>query len=259
MTKWSDEQILAYLDGVLDLEQGRALYAERRTNRELDAYISAMEVDTDEIARAGDELLADAPQFAFENADHAYRSASTETVQQSDIWRYGAMAAGFAIVFAAGFLTSRLLPADNPPPAKWVQAVAEYQMLYTGQTLALVEKTADQRAREVAMIGRKIDIVLAASDLDVDGLAFKRGQLLTFKNKQLAQFAFVDKSGTPVAFCIIRRAKKQHTPLADRKLVAGMNATVWDDRHYGYVVIGKVPPGTIREYATALHKKMAAL
>lgn len=251
--KWSDEQILAYLDGVLDLEEGRALYLDRQNDPQLDAYIAAMEIDREEISSAGEQLLAGAPQFAFEKAKQ------TDSQAGQNLWRYGSMAAGFALVFAAGFLTSKLLPADNPPPAKWVQAVAEYQMLYTGETLDLVEKTTDQRAREVAQIGRKIDLVLAASDLKVDGLNFKRGQLLTFKKMQLVQFAFVDKSGVPVAFCIIRRNKKQHKSLADKKLVAGMNATVWSQGNYGFVVIGKIAPNKIHDYAQVLHKKMVSL
>lgn len=253
MVKWSDEQILAYLDGVLDLEEGRALYLDRQNDPQLDAYITSMEADTGAIGDTGRELLADPPQFAFE------RKGGGGVPAKANWIRYGAMAASLAVVFGAGYLTSKFVSGENRSPSKWVQAVAEYQTLYTGETLELVEKTDDQRAREVARIGRKIDLVLARTDLEVDGLQFKRSQLLTFKNQQLVQFAFVDKAGIPIAFCIIKRATKIDKPPADKRLVAGMNATVWAKGNYGFVVIGKAPGSEIKQYANVLQKKMLSL
>ena len=214
MTQWSDEHIIAYLDGKLDMEQGKALHHDRQHNRELDAYIRSMEIDTDELSAVRDEMLPDTPQFAFQNTDNkasdetsdetSDKAGKKEAIGMPDR-RQMAMAASVLAVFGLGFLTSRFLPADNLPPANWVQAVAEYQMLYSGETLALLEKNADQQGREVAEIGRKLDLILARSDLNIDGLTFKRGQLLNYKNKPLVQFAYLDGSDTPIAFCIIDR------------------------------------------------------
>ena len=252
MTQWSDEHIIAYLDGKLDMEQGRALHRDRQNDRELDAYIRSMELDTGELAAARDVMLPDAPQFEFEQETKGARDAMP-------MWRQTAMAASILAVFGLGFLTSRFLPAENPPPANWLQAVAEYQMLYSGQTLVLIEKNADQQGREVAQIGRKLDLILARSDLNVDGLTFRRGQLLNYKNKPLVQFAYLDGSNTPIAFCIIKRGEKPEQDLTNKTMVAGQNAVTWSKGQYGFVVIGKADPATLEKYARQLKAKMASI
>jgi anti-sigma factor RsiW len=245
MTRWSDEHIIAYLDGKLDMEQGQALHRARQHDPELDAYIISMELDTRELAQAVDDLPAPAPEFDFEKKKTAMA-----------MWKQSAIAASFVGVFALGFVASRFVPTDNPPPSNWLQAVAEYQMLYSGKTLLLLEKTDDQRSREVAEIGRKLDLILARSDIDVKGLQFKRGQLLNFKNKPLVQFAYLDSDGTPIAFCIIKRGEKPDAPIATKKLLAGQNAAVWSKGKYGFVVIGKKDQKTITEIAEKLKTKM---
>lgn len=248
MTHWSDEHIIAYLDGKLDMETGQALHRDRQHDPELDSYIRSMEIDTAELTNAGGDDLSGAPAFSFEQKPVGFSG-----------WRQAAMAASVVAVFGLGFLTSKFLPADNPPPQTWLQAVAEYQMLYTADTLNLQEKTADQLGREVAEIGRKMQIILARSDLNVDGLQYKRGQLLSFKNKPLVQFAFIDDNNTPIAFCIIKRGEKPEQELTNKTLLAGLNAVTWSKGQYGFVVIGKSDPAKINQYAMQLQKRMASL
>ncbi len=246
--RWSDEHIIAYLDGKLDMEQGQALHQDRQHDRELDAYIRSMEIDTSELSVARDDLLPDAPQFDFE-----------KKTSGMPVWRQTAMAASVLAVFGLGFLTSRFLPAENQPPANWLQAVAEYQMLYSGETLVLLEKNPDQLGREVAEIGRKMDLILARSDLNVEGLTFKRGQLLNYKNKPLVQFAYLDGSNTPIAFCIIKRGTKPEQDLTNKAMLAGQNAVTWSKGQYGFVVIGKTDPATLEKYAKQLKARMASI
>ena len=256
MTHWSDEQIIAYLDGKLDMEQGKALHRDRQLDAELDAYITSMEIDTAALASAANDLPQDAPQFDFEKSTP---QSAPQGDQKKPIWRQAAMAASILAVFGAGFLTANLLPRNNPPPSGWVQAVAEYQMLYSGETLKLIQKTDDESAREVAEIGRKLDIILASSDLQIDGLKLRRGQLLNFKNKPLVQFAYLDKNGTPIAFCIIKRGEKPDQPMKAQSLIAGQNAVVWGRGKFGFVVIGKAKPSVISEYAEKLKTRMTSL
>ena len=249
MNQWSKEQIIAYLDGNLDMAQGQALHRDRRFDDDLDAYITSLEFGTQQLSDQKHEMaLADAPQFAFEKAKI-----------KTPVWKKSVIAASVLAVFGAGFLTSKFLPQANPPPTSWVQAVAEYQMLYSGETLKLLKKSDDQAAQEVAEIGRKLDIILTHGDLKLDGLKLRRSQLLNFQNKQLAQFAFLDANDTPIAFCIIKRANKPDQAIKARRLIAGQNAAVWAVGKFGFVVIGKVAPDIINQYAEKLKTKMASL
>lgn len=244
MTQWSNEHIIAYLDGTLDLVRGRALHRDRQMDPELDAYIRSMEVEMTRIAQDAEQMLADPPAFTFKKPDTG-----------GGFMRPMAIAASIATVFAGGFVSAWLLRGDGGPPTKWVEAVAEYQMLYSGDTLTLLEKTEDQRAREVAAIGRKLDIILAHSDLQVEGLTLQRSQYLTFKGQPLVQFAYLDANKNPVAFCIIKRKAKKDQPPTSRK-VHGQPAIIWSKGNYGYVVIGKSPPATVKEAAEKLKARL---
>jgi len=252
MTYWTDDHIIAYLDGELDLRQGQALHRDRQRDKELDDYIRSMEIDTAKLAEVNDEFPPRVPEFAFE-----------KNANQTPRWKQAAMAAGVLAVFGIGFLTSRFLPADNPPPTSWLQAAAEYQMLYSGETLDLLEKSDDQRSLEVAKIGRKLDIILARSDIDVEGLSYKRAQLLTFKNQPLVQFSYLDDKNTPIAFCIFRhrkgQGKKPDKELANVNLVAGQKAVTWSKGEFRFVVIGKVQVDDLNRYARHLQKRMSNL
>jgi len=264
MTQWNDEQIIAYLDGKLDMEQGQELHREREQNPALDAYVQSMEIDIGELSQAVNDVVPGAPAFNFDNPPRRSNMISKSKRAalprwSNPAWKQVAMAASVLAVFGLGFITSKLLPSENPPPAGWVQAVAEYQMLYSGQTLVLLEKTDDQRSREVAEIGRKMDIILARNDLEIEGLTYKRGQLLTFKNKPLVQFAYLDGSNIPIAFCIIKRGAKPDQPLKSKKMIAGQNAVVWATGNYGYVVIGKSEPKVIEKYARQLKARLESI
>ena len=248
MTRWTEQQIIAYLDGKLDMEEGRALHRDRQTDYELDAFIRSMDIDTAELAAALNEPATDAPQFDFE-----------KPAAKMPMWKQSAIAASIALVFALGFLTSRFLPSANPPPGNWLQAVAEYQMLYSGQTLVLLEKTEDQRNREVANVARKLDISLKPENLKIDGLTYKRSQMLNYKNMPLVQFAWLDDNGNPIALCIIKRGKDKNEPISDKKFVAGQNGSVWYSGKYGYVVIGKADKGKIRDIANKLKARLTSL
>jgi hypothetical protein len=67
-------------------------------------------------------------------------------------------------------------------------------------------------------------------------LAFKRAQLLEFDKRPLAQFAYLDPAGVPVAFCATRTSE------ADSPIRAGscrgLAAAFWSMNDYGFIVIG---------------------
>lgn len=264
MKRWSDEQIVAYLDGKLDMAEGQALHRDRQQDAALDAYVRSMEIDVHELASAADEMLHNAPELPPLPSAHRAESnlSAVPGFAGSGKWRTAAIAASLIAVFVAGFLTSNLLSPGDKPPQNWVQAVAEYQMLYTGQTLLLIKKSPDEAAREVADIGRKMGLILARSDVDLDGLELKRSQLLKFKNKPLVQFAYLDKSGVPISFCIIKKAGKtdkvgsKPSPIKGRKMLAGQNAAVWSMGNYGFVVIGKKDTASINKIAEQLKTRM---
>jgi hypothetical protein len=70
----------------------------------------------------------------------------------------------------------------------------------------------------------------------IQGLDFKRAQVLAIRQKPLIQMAYLDQSGTPFAFCITRVSE------ADRPLrlqqANDLAAASWVENGIGYLLIG---------------------
>jgi anti-sigma factor RsiW len=135
-------------------------------------------------------------------------------------------------------------------PRSWHAAVADYQVLYSTATLASVPGGSENLRGEVAAVGAKLGLPIELESLEIAGLALKRAQLLAFEGRPLAQFAYRDAAGIPVALCAMR------TGDADSALqtatLRGLAAASWSRNGFGFIVIGAMPPDAVRRAATEL-------
>ena len=248
--KLNETEILAYLDGNLDERRARDIDAARKRDQELDSQIRAMEIDVPALKDSFDELLEDAPQYKLTTvspvlADQPHARA---------FWRPAAMAAGIVLAFAAGFASSHLSFEKTAAKAGWLEAVAEYQSLYSQETLLLIEISEDSQQREIEKISQKLGLSIKPDQLNITGLELRQARLLKFKNKPLAQFAFLDSNNNPIAFCIIRRGPRPAYGIKPKQLKAGLNAAEWSMGEYGFVVVGRNTQSDI----TALARRFMA-
>ena len=83
-------------------------------------------------------------------------------------------------------------------------------------------------------IGKSIDL---STLKQIEGLDYKRVQILGFDGQPLAQLTFLSKVGAPVALCIIRKQGDGNTDIHLAEL-QGMSAASWSRDGYDYLLIG---------------------
>lgn len=234
----TDEELTAFLDG----EAAPDLAARITTMRESDTAIAdrllALEIDVAAIRDAFSLDQLNPPAFVPQ-ADAASAGRSG--------W---AMPAAIAASFLAGLLVTSI---GRPAPApNWVDMVAAYQALYVTETLAGPVQSPDKfdgvMTRAQDLLG--VDLRGAAG---LQGLEFKRAQVLGFEQAPLIQIAYLDADGAPFAFCITNTA--QADAVAGQMMSHGLAVNVWSENGIGYVLVG----GNDVDRVTALSSDLKAL
>ncbi len=167
------------------------------------------------------------------------------------------LAAGFLLaVFSAGYFVNefvlplRNLPliADNKPVKQgWRQSVAVYVSLFTTETLNRSATAASMVQQELATLSRDIGLPLPPNAIQVDGLAYKRGELLSLDNQPLVQLAYLYEGKTPVAFCIIRSSKGKKAMEFEQR--NGLEVAYWRSDNFSFMVLGDLPKEALAEIA----------
>ncbi|SAL72652.1 transmembrane anti-sigma factor [Caballeronia udeis] len=134
----------------------------------------------------------------------------------------------------------------------WVTAAANYQQLYSRETLANVDASTDSSIETVKEIRQDDGLALRIPDLSAAGLTFKRVQRLRFNNKPLAQIVYLPEKGPPIALCVMKDVKPD-AAVADQR-VASMTVVTWRRANLGYALIGQ-PDGVD---LTALGKQISS-
>ena len=144
--------------------------------------------------------------------------------------------------------TTLLIPAPEPPqgpaPLGWTAAVASYQSLYVTETLSNTGQAAAETDAVLARAADEFEVALAPAT-QIDGITFKRAQMLGFKGKPLLQMAYLTPDGTPFALCLIRTDKPDRgTKGIEMFDVAGVS---WVKDGVGYLLIGGNDVGRVED------------
>ena len=242
----TDEELVAYLDGALDLERHREIEAALAHDELLAARIARLDIDTDSI-RAAFGMIEDVAPVAQLRTRLEQDLSRVRRVRQ---WPRiaAALIVGVGLGLGMGLGPAFLAAKD------WRVAVADYQVLYTTATLASIGGDAANQRGEVATVTGKLQLPIAVDALQVAGLTFKRAQLLQFEGQPLAQFAYLDQAGTPFAFCVTRTGNAD-SEIQTGKL-HGLSAASWNKNGYGFIVIGGTQDETVRRAAVVLQARI---
>ena len=132
----------------------------------------------------------------------------------------------------------------------WRQAVADYQMLFTTESL-----TPDQGGNDaLALASERVGLLLDPATRAASGLQFRRAQLLAFNDKPLVQLAYLGEDGVPVAFCIIASNKPEAE--TQYEVRNGLGIVHWIIGGYGLMVIGDLPEDRLNRIAADLRKSI---
>jgi len=217
----TDEELTAFLDGEADPELAARITMMRESDPVVADRLHALQIDVAAIRDA----------FSL---DQLNPPAFVQPAAAAPAKRIGwAMPAAIAASFIAGLLvTSIVRPAPAP---SWVDMVAAYQALYVTETLAGPVQSPGSfegvMARAQDLLG--VDLRGAAG---LQGLEFKRAQVLGFDQAPLIQIAYLDADGAPFAFCITNTA--QADVVAGQMMAHGLAVNAWSENGIGYVLVG---------------------
>jgi hypothetical protein len=102
----------------------------------------------------------------------------------------------------AGYLVAKPLvgPGEvNTHEAKWVDAVAGEMSLYGEASMAAIEVDDAERKAELSKLGQEVNLDLSEARVRLQGLTFKRAELLQFQGSKLAQLLYASDKDDPIA------------------------------------------------------------
>jgi anti-sigma factor RsiW len=249
MTSFTDEELVGYLDGQIEPTRWNEIDTALVQDQALVARLAALEIDNGKLIAAFDTVTLAAPvdRLRARLNRQAPRPAPRQRLPK---WAAiaAALIAGLALGYVAG--ASNLVRASKD----WHVAVADYQALYTKATLAAITEDRARQQPEVADVAEKLGLPVALDALQIPGLAFKRAQLLAFEGRPIAQFAYLDAQGHPVAFCATPTGKSDSAMEAET--FGALRALSWSRNGFGYIVIGAIEADALKDAAELLAKRI---
>ncbi len=236
--QFSDEELIAYLDGETDFAPVVEIDAALKKNAALAVRLTALRVDRAAIARSFSGLaVTDRPKPILpENHASSPRFGLVPIAAAAMI--------ALLIGYGAGFSTNGL---SKPG---WEDYVAAYQALYANSTLVHINQTDEAKIAELKRVAAAIGSSISPDDIQIStSVDYKRAQILSFEGRPLIQLTFLSSTGEPVALCIMRSETGKSAGVTS-EMLEGMSASHWSKDGYDYLLIGGKDATLIRELAS---------
>lgn len=251
--KITPEILTAYLDNELDEQQAREVHERSLADAQLASTLAALRIDRDAMGKDYLALETDAPIGELRSA------LATGTKPVVDIKAGGGnrkllAAAACAACLVVGVLVGSGVSNQVDVDKSWREAVAEYQVLYSAETLkwnAIVPAEVDTTLK---YLSDRIGVTLTRQVLKLPVADFKRGQMLTFGSRPLVQLAYLHDGVTPVAFCITPDGASDAGLAAEIR--EGLPIVHWAKDGTSYMVIGDIPNDQLLGMAEILRNRL---
>jgi len=141
--------------------------------------------------------------------------------------------------------------APTPAPLGWRATVALYHQLYTQQTFASLDVSAEQAQQALSRVAGLVQVDGSDALLDLPDLRLAQAQVLDFRGRPLAHIAYLDGNDQPVALCIIPRPAGSTDPAFDPLYEEreGLPVVHWSDGQHDFMVIGHSDEAAMRAIA----------
>jgi len=261
----TDDELHALVDGRLASERRTVVEQALARDPALAARVAAWQGQRDALRRLHGELLAEPPPasltdtLARRRPRHARRERWT---------RWGGLAAGVLVAFAAGWLGNArwttLHPSDGrlaraPALREFVRDASVAHAVYAPEKRHPVEVAANEQQHLVQWLSKRLDRPLKVPDLGPMGYALVGGRLLPGETGARAQFMFENSAGERVTLYV----GTLEGPAAARETAFRFTADgpvpsfYWIDQGFGYALAGRLPREVLLKLATLAYRDLS--
>ena len=268
----TDDELHAWIDGQLPADRHGAVEDAIARDPEVAAKIAAWHTQRDALRRLHGELLDEPVPAPLMNALERDLPRQAQRVS----WlRWGGMAAGLLVAFAAGWLGS-MQWAREPTAASAgaqmarVPAVREFvhdasvaHAVYAPEKRHPVEVAAAEQQHLVQWLSKRLDRPLKVPDLSSQGYVLVGGRLLPGESGARAQFMFEDPAGERVTLYIGTLDANAAGATAARETAfrfaseGPVPSFYWVDQGFGYALAGKLPREVLLKLATLAYRDLS--
>jgi anti-sigma factor RsiW len=194
--------------------------------------------------------------------------AAAHHARQARWMRWGGMAAGIVVAFAAGWLANNQwkyhagpLLAQGPAAREFVHAAAVAHAVYVPEKRHPVEVAAADQQHLAQWLSKRLDRPLKVPDLSAQGYALVGGRLLPGSEGARAQFMFERASGERVTLYIgslgAPTDASHSEEAAFRYSTDGpVPSFYWVDRGFGYALTGPLSRDALLAVATVVYRQL---
>jgi anti-sigma factor RsiW len=250
-----DRDLLAYADGQLAPERRAEIEAAIANSADVAGRVNAMRASALPYAAAFEAQIL--PPVPGELSDRIAALASANARRRQpgrSAWPKVATAFAAGVLCCAialkllSFGVSGLSVTAQVEP--WIQAVADYQQLYSRATVTHVTEDPQLSARVINDLWTADGMRVVVPDLRASGLSFKRVQRLSFREQPVVQMVYLPEQGEPVALCVTRDARPDEKPRAQQ--IGELSTVAWRHGELGYVLLGKAPAQVLMDLGSRI-------
>ncbi len=267
----TDDELHAWVDGQLAAERHGAVEHAIAHDPAVAAKIAAWHTQRDALRRLHGELL-DAPVPAALLGALDRRPASQAKQAQHAPWlRWGGMAAGVLLAFAAGWLGNAQWStprggaqlAKAPAVREFVHDASIAHVVYAPEKRHPVEVAASEQQHLVQWLSKRLDRPLKVPDLSTQGYTLVGGRLLPGETGARAQFMFENATGERVTLYIGTLDANASGAVAARETAfrfaseGPVPSFYWVDQGFGYALAGKLPRDLLLKLATLAYRDLS--
>jgi anti-sigma factor RsiW len=250
----SETELHAYADGQLSRERAAEIEALLARDPEASALVATIRQQNAELVRALDPWLAESvPEKLLRAAAPPQRGLALRW------WRETvAIAATLVVGVAIGWVVRDALLASQGTPTTFAREAAFSHAIYASDRGRPVEVGAQEEARLVRWLARRLGVEVPPPDLTSAGFALVGGRLVAGNEK-------------PTALLMYENAEKQRLTLQWRKnerkanefefryaAENGVGVFYWVDTNCAYAVSGDVDRTKLLEAARLVHAQLVA-
>ena len=262
----TDDELHALVDGQLAPDRRAAVAEALARDPAIAAQVAAWHTQRDALRRLHGELL-DAPIPA--SLVSALKRNLPRQARRSSWMRWGGMAAGVLVAFAAGWLGNAQWSAQRTASAQLARAPAMREFVhdasiahavYAPEKRHPVEVAAAEQQHLVQWLSKRLDRPLKVPDLTTMGYTLVGGRLLPGETGARAQFMFEDAAGERVTLYIGTLDAHAAGTAASRETAfrfaseGPVSSFYWVDQGFGYAVAGKLPRDVLLKLATLAYR-----